>query len=510
MNKTSTLEIIQNLRRQGLDLGSLDEKQIIRIEKTLKAKIKLDQSLDINEIESIIHLLRTQAKNLELFFHKDFSSIRMIVQNDKYIFFDKESLQKINDKGEQLKPFLSEFFFDELTSYARRCIDRGHYRALFAFLQIRSILDDEILNIIRKQIEQRFLFLTETFRLYMNVSSDTNKVLPLMNPYFYRCINQLNRDAVFEDKVMNFQSFIVDKESEINSSIFLRILFSLTLYSPYGEVNKKMTKNNHEYSIYKGAHERKDRSKSAYFKGGSSTGSNVERSNNFKVVFRWIVPAIFIISILYKYNSNKQSNGDYGIPKVLKEQLDQAKKRNNAIKHSLNIKDKLLYDEYLPNNKTIQYLQFENPKIIEKEPLKLDIDYVFKTTPIKTTKVKEYLQFRNITNEHIILIMQNAKQDSTYILLRPLQMINVAFQLSKLNIYTGENLEVVTYLNEDRSRKRGLRFNGFNKKNKDLLKNTFHFKNINAEKFHNIKIIKENKGELGVRVTHNFTKHNPM
>src|SRR5690554_7818359 len=102
---------------------NLSESEIIRIEKTLKAKIKLDQSLDINELEAVIHLLRTQSEDLELFFHSDFNPLRKILQGKDFVILSTDALNKIKVKGEKLKPFLSIYFFEELIQYARKCMD---------------------------------------------------------------------------------------------------------------------------------------------------------------------------------------------------------------------------------------------------------------------------------------------------------------------------------------------------------------------------------------------------
>lgn len=349
MNKTSTLEIIQNLRQEGLDLTNLNEKQIIRIEKTLKAKIKLDKSLDINDLEAVIHLLRTQSEHLELFLNEDFSTVREMLQNKKYVFFSADSLNKIKAKAEKLKPFLRDFFFDELIAYARRCIDDNHYRALYEFLSISTLLDEEILNVIRKQMEQRFLLFSETFRLHANKKPD--KVLSLMNPFFYRCINVLNRDAIFEDRVIRFHDLIFNKKREVSSNIFICLIYSLTNYSPFGESNKETILQNHRYSVDQGAHIPVKRYKNSNFRGGSECKVKTKSTFNFQNLLVLTIPTLIIIIFFSYYAPKDHHSKSLPMTEGFSQEMQNLKHLTPSRE---GWKYNRLYNNYLPDAKTIQ------------------------------------------------------------------------------------------------------------------------------------------------------------
>ncbi|MEX2485810.1 MAG: hypothetical protein WED10_14660 [Brumimicrobium sp.] len=510
MRKITTLEIIQNLRQEGLDLSNLSENKIIRIEKTLKSRIKLDQSLDINELEVIIHLLRTQAHNLELFLHEDFDPVRKMIQNKDYIIFNKESLQKVKTNGQDLKIFLGEFFFEELISYARRCFNNHHYRALYSFLNIQSILSPKIVDNIRKQMEQRFLLFSETFRLHANKKPD--KVYPLMNPYFYRCINLLNRDAVFEDRIMNFQNLLIDKDNEVTSRVSIRLIFSLTHYSPIGESNKRVIDQNYKYSVSEGAYERRDRNPNPNFKGDSVCNYRSKSGFNWNSISILIVPAVIVFFIVFKNNSNSREPKIFKVNQHILNQFQDTVHKSFGRKKWKNTYEDDLFNDYLPDKQTIQYLQFENPEVTKVIPYSKHRDYVFSSSPDKATTKKNFLQLMNVTSDKVILILQNQKGDSAFVLLRPYQMIDVSFELSKLKVYTGKELVEIVYLDEKDSTKHGLRFNKFNKSHQKIFRKTFTFKNINEEKFHSIQLFidNDNENESGVEVRHEVKLHYQM
>jgi hypothetical protein len=505
LNNTTTLQIIENLRNEGLDLNNLSENQIIRIEKKLKARIKLDQSLDINEVEAIIHLLRTQAINLELFFHDDFNPLRKIIQNKDYVIFSKDAFQTIKAKGPELKSFLGEFFSEELISYARKCTDNIHYRALYHFLHLRDFLDDKILDTVRHQVEQRFLLLSETFRLY--ASKKVDKIEPLLNPYFYRCVNLLNRDAIFEGRIMDFQNLIIEKENHITSRLFVRLIFSLTHYLPVGEHNKDIIKQNHSYSISEGAYETKIKGKNQYFKGATFCNVDPKFKFNFQSLAIFIIPAIIVLSMIYR---NYPSSRDYNVNQIDQRFLEQLKNTNQKSigrKTWENMRQDDLYKDYLPNSETIQLLQFGDPKIKRSKPLEKHNDYVFNISPLEFSKNTDYLELSNITSNPVILIMQNPQRDSTFLLLKPLDQIDISFDLSKLTVYRGEGLEEIVYVDENDSTRHGLRFNIFEEQHKAALNKVYTFKNITDSKYHAVNIIEDNGSKTGITLKHKTSKY---
>jgi len=519
LNKTTTLEIIQNLRQEGLDLVNLSESEIIRIEKTLKARIKLDQSIDINEVEAIVHLLRTQSKSLELFFHDDFIPVRNLLQNKEFVFFNTYLLDRASRNGEQLKVFLGTFFFDELTGYARLCFEVDHYRALFEFLNLRLILDEEITDNIRKQMERRFMLLSETFRLHANDKPE--KVLPLFNPYFYRCINQLNRDAIFEVRIMNLLSLILNKQKALSKVDLIRIIFSLTFYVPVEEGNKKVWEQNRSYSSHHGAKEIKGKYDEANFKGGTRVkGNTIKKEYSSRSIFALIIPFLLVIGFIYKMTiSGSRSGGQHfdqrftpaEIKKDYVNQVREAKQNweeknakdvREAKELNHNYRTATLLTGYLPNAATIQHIQFEKPTIAEIIYLENKVNYSFSNSPQVTQNGEGFLELINVTSNHIILIMEDQNKDSSFLLMRPLQMIEVAFELTKLNVYTGEGLEKVIYLDENKADKNGLRFTTFNKTHKKALEKTFTFTNITAGKYHSVQIFTDVQSETGIGVRH--------
>ena len=508
MNKTTTLEIIQNLRKEGLDLMNLSESEVIRIEKTLKAKIKLDQSLDINELEAVVHLLRTQSKSLELFFHADFNPLRKILQGKDFVILSANALNKIKAEGEKLKPFLSTYFFEELIHYARKCLDEHHYRALYEFLNLRFLLDEKVLDVIRTQIEQRFMLLSETFLLHASKKSD--KIFPLMNPYFYRCINELNRDAVFENRVMIFQDDIIHKQYDIPKNVFIRLIFSLTYYIPLEESNKEIILQNHRYSADQGAYEVRKKNEKLNFKGDSEI-KKAKTSFNFDFInlIRLIIPLMIVVYYFNNSGSTSSRNYNYSRSVYDSEELTQQIQKFKHIQESKNrIKNdgkNNLYNDYLPNAATIQFLQFEDVDIIEKKPVSVFRIYDFKTSPIQDynrDNRNDFLELRNTMPNDVILILQNQKSDSTYLHLQPFQSKKINFELAKLTIYSGEDLQEVEYLDKNDSIRYGLRYNKFRTSHENAYREIFTFKNINKNKFHSVRFLAEKDYKTKIEIKH--------
>jgi hypothetical protein len=520
LSKTNTLEIIQDLKAEGLDLENLSEIQIIRIEKTLKARIKLNQSLDINELESVIYLLRNKHEELVLLIHPDFKVIREIIENKEFIFFSTFSLYSAKLKGEKLKYFLKEFFFEELTSYARKCIEDGHYRALHEYLQVQTIFEEEILNNLRKQLELRFILLSETFRLHKD--NKPEKIVPLMNPYLYRCINELNRDVAFDTKVNHFHSLILNSQKEISKDHFIRLIFCVTIYKPIGEEYKKLAQHNHDYAVNRGAYELSDTFNKANFKGGTSSGRvkikdlfgsenySIRKRSKQKQKYTWrknwvlIIPAVLFTYYLYT-NSYKNSKSD---------NTAERKEIINKLSNYTNITDRAnnLYKDYTPNAATIHYLQDESPKIINKNPMLYTRNYFLKKSPKSYGKESNYLKITNNTPDYIILILQDKFSDSSYLVMGPGRIITVSIDLNKLNVYAGKELEEIEYLDRSGQTKMGLRFNKYYNYHRKILKENFTFSGINSTHKHSIIIFQEglNKTEIGIKhkITINPKKRN--
>ena len=508
MNKTTTLEIIQNLRQEGLDLMNLNESEVIRIEKTLKAKIKLDKSLDINEVEAIIHLLRTQSKSLEIFFHDDFLPVRKILQNEHFVFFNTHSLHLVYTNRQQLKLFLGTFFFDELTGYARLCFDNDHYRALYEFLNRQIILNEEVVDEIRNQMERRFMLLSETFRLYANDKPE--KVIPLFNPYFFRCINQINRDAIFEDRIMNLLNVVLNKQNVLSKFDLIRIIFSLTFYLPVEEGNKEVWKQNRSYSSQHGAKEIKGKYGDANFKGGIRVNRKKANQNyNPRNILALIIPFVLVIGFLFKAVTSGNRSGRHQMRHQMTHPFTPEPIKKNYMNPVSEIREvsendetTTLLSDYTPNAATIQYFQFEKPTIAEIIPLYKGVNYTFSKSPKETHNGKGFLELINVTGHHIILIMEDQNQDSVFLLMRPLQMKEVAFELTKLTVYTGEDLQHVVYLDENKADKNGLKFTTFNGIHKKALQESFTFKGIKEGKYHSVQIVTNLQSEIGFRVTH--------
>jgi hypothetical protein len=511
LSKITTLKIIENLEKEGLDLVNLSEREIIRIEKTLKAKIKLDESIDINEVEVIIHLLRKESENLGLFFNDNFKPIRDIIQNKQFIFFNEYTLTNTKAVGVKIKPFLEEYFHEELTNYARKCFESDHYRALYEFLSIHVVLDDKILDNVRKQMDKRFLLISETFRLH--TIRKENVISSLINPYFYRCINLLNRDAVYEDRIMDFQNTIINKKDELPKSYFVRMIFCITYFLAFEESNKENINQNHQYSINEGARETHDKFDKVKFKGGSKYKS-IRSNYNLTSILRLAFPIIGII-LFFNYYSSRNDNddfrgSDYNKERVLK-QLERMKDR--GIPHKLKTDDQVnawekstLNIDFSPTLESVKYLQYEEPIITSEKPILKSKDITFSNSPVITRNGVGFLELINVSSDYMILIMENNKKKTKAVIIRPLQIMEIAFEMVKLNVYTGKDLKQVDYLDQNKVKKTGFKFTDFSNKNKKALDHTFTFKGIEVGKYHSVQIYLDENSKTGIGARHKIDK----
>ena len=203
----SILTQLNKLNIPKEELVNLTEKEIIRIEKKLKAEVKMGGSLDINQVNSIVKFLKKNKYELQLFFTEKFSWFREIVTHpDELIVFPMThaGLFKLDD---ELKDFVSDNFQTELTQYSALCLYNNHYRALNSFLAYSPVIPEKILEDIQLKMIQKLEYGIECIEI--DVNELEKKIVHLFNPFFFRCINFLE-NIHFEDLMNELTNSLVE------------------------------------------------------------------------------------------------------------------------------------------------------------------------------------------------------------------------------------------------------------------------------------------------------------
>ena len=250
------MSLFQQLEKLNIpleELENLTEKEIIRIEKKLKADVVFNKSIDINEVNQIIDSLKNNKVQLSKLTRKGLYWFREIVSNPhELITFPINQIPK-EEADEETKQFIEDNFSKELTSYFTQCIKNNHYRALHCFLFYHNTLPNSILNEIENKLLQKIDYGIECMNI--EASSLDDKIFFLYNPFFFKSLNFLDPIRV-ETRIPSLVNLVIQK-SKTNKTLY-RIHFCLGMFIPVSDNLKRIVKKNQSFAMSKGVSQQLD------------------------------------------------------------------------------------------------------------------------------------------------------------------------------------------------------------------------------------------------------------
>ncbi|NOQ74181.1 MAG: hypothetical protein GQ574_19390 [Crocinitomix sp.] len=447
----SLFKQIENLGIPIKELAELTEQDIIRIEKKLKAQVRLDNTLDTNDVVKIVHALRKEKVNIATLFQGGFKGLLDILQSEN------EFVYKVNSRFTQLKfepdfiRFLASNFEDELKNYVERCIRVDHYYGLHSLLYYTPVISSELLQLISRRLEQKLDFMIESMRI--GSEQIEIKTQAAANPFFYRCLNRLG-GIQFESDISTLLNTTLEhiKTKKWN----FRILFAQGAFRAISDNLKEALAQNKTIAFNAGTREKTYPAGKPKGKGGTT----ISRFNSGRK----------------RRPENKASGGSYHyfiwpiiVAGMLLLRMITADHNDRKIEFPSNFQETITLEDVLHLGTTkggfvdlMKYLHSDTVEIIAQR----DIAFNLKNTnlaPGQTSVISaSSLYIKNDTERSIVVIAErHGLANSLYYCLNPNQQIAVLPQLSSIRIYSGNEPQIIDYMDDKGDILSHFRFNEF-------------------------------------------------
>jgi hypothetical protein len=455
----SILTQLNKLNITNKELVNLTEKEIIRIEKKLKAEVKMGGSLDINEVNSIIKLLKENKDELHLFLDDKFSWFREIVTHpDELIVFPMThaGLFKLDD---ELKDFVSDNFQTELTKYSALCLYKNHYRALNSFLAYNPVIPDRIMEDIQLKMSQKLEYGIECIEI--DVNELEKKIVHLFNPFFFRCINFLE-NIHFEDLMNELTNSLVENLKK--NKQLVRALFSVGAFKSSDRELKSVISQNRNYAIDRGVGELSNFKK--YPKGGTTSKKLIGNADFNARNLLWIV--IVIIIFVGKIGSTCNDNNS---PKIdMSQKLIEIMERREGIFDFDEIRNDIAKSQRLEEG-----IYNENSVDFNESNLHFD----FRDGLSVETNLSVLIN--NKSKKPLVFVFQSSS-GVRYYCIQPNSIRMTKDYISKFFIYSGKN--PIEYYKTDyiKGNNKGFKFNDFDKNDMNNLITIHDFSDFKKSK----------------------------
>lgn len=465
------LSIISNLNLSTDELANLSDKDLVRIEKRLKAEGNLNNQITINDIESVITLLKVNKKELTRLYEPGLFEFRQLLIKPEPKNFTPSIKHK--DSDESFITFINKYFSESLKTYITNCLNDNHFRSLHSFLYFRDLLSPELLEMISQGIAAKLEFGLEYHKI-TNQKKYT-KANYLENPYFFRCINKLS-PIQFESTVIDLVNFLIIKLKEYKNKYYHQITFAISFFETSRSDVKKYFKHLREQAEFKGVIEEDyGNSKNKTQRGGTI---NIYQESEINVVVVTILVFAVLFTIIVAINILKGDNSD--TPKI------------EASNH-------ILGDyTFSENVDSINYFQFTSDKLIKERNIPLDIDsfqahdigYFHDFTSDFFTKIADSL-YQNDQSYHQVNTITNLLDDSLIVMTSGFGLkefkcipshssIVISKAISEIKIYPGKTPQAVSYLTKNNDTLSGFRFKTWPMKHQNIFNTSYSASNTST------------------------------
>ncbi len=488
----SLLKHISQFNLSANNFQSLSPKDIIKIEKKLRAEVKFNEEININDVELIITAIKNNPLELKTFFLGYFNYLRDIITNPKEIivFHNLNNQENVPKVWIELTEFISVSFKKELESYINKCIKENHYYGLFSLLNYKDFLNDYLLDLIIVNLKKKLVFSFEFLKV--NKKDSFYKVEYIANPYFFRCLSKLNP--------LNFENEVIDIVNLCNkvyflqneNKFFLRFFFSLSYFkssrSDLNEIIEKLS----ALSLKKGVKERyyneneKNQKGNTYFENAqylvqpnsTAYSSKNKRLSNSKgisnevyLILGIVVFLIFIfIKISHKSRNvsiNYNNNNFHNIPHV--------NPHVNPQNQTKNTDGYIFFKELIDK---IEYYQLGNYTLYGEKAISFNINNTYFKDYKYSNNNLDIQDTINIINTYIldVIVLLNINNEKFVEFIPPLDTLKVFQKIHGISLYTGMNPVNITFENALGEIKEGFKFITWGEKEREELNNYYHLK----------------------------------
>lgn len=463
------MSLFTQLRKLGIDIdqiANLTDESLIRVEKKLKAEARMGGDIDINEIESILDVLKNHKRELAILHREDFNILRTILENPSrfFVLYNKVELPD-NDEIEALRDFLRSYFQNELTEYIRNCISKGYYNALYSLLIYNFALPSSLLDDAQTKLRSKLDYAIECISISSSNLSD--KVNHCTNPFFFRSISQIGSNY-FERDVIRLTNVTLDKLK--TSQLQLRLLFALGSFTALSEELKETLHSNWSYARRRGVTEVPEDPLTGKKTGGTSYSSKAPASKpsgsgsgsgsvkktarkkkDRKLIYLFIgIVVVGIYLVRQRMNSFYDPWDDYDyletIPDYEEEAWDEFLEEVEIMEEEAPMIEEM---EEGPSLKDmVNEVYYGDPKIISRKNIAFDTEETGLFGISENAKSSDRVRLVNNTGKHILLSVKGAFWEK-HELLAPGESVRTSTTARGVRVYMGEEPQVVTYISEN-------------------------------------------------------------
>lgn len=432
----SLIKQIENLGIPVEEIAELTEQDIIRIEKKLKAQVRMDDNLSGNEVIQIVTTLRKEKDNLAILFRSEFKPLLSILRDENaFVYVFQTQVPPLNF-DEDFTRFLEEGFEEVFKAYVENCLREDHFYGLSSLLCFSSVLSAELLEMISKRLEQRVDFMIESMRL--GSKGIEGKTIAATNPFFYRCLNKLGAIQFETDIAMLLNTTL---EYITNKVWYVRILFAIGAFEAVDANTKDVLKQNRAIARKAGVIEEQYPPGKPKGRGGTLVNTRLKKKSEtgkFSYLGWIIVLVIFYsVKVLINTDSNKP---EFKMSENFKNILADTSDSPNYV--NLNLpKDQNFVDLML-------FLHSDSIEVVSRQNISFNLPatHLADGQTVVRGDGESDLDIKNETEQRIVVIAQKwGFSEPLFYCLNPNQTMTVQPQLEGVRIYKGEIPQIIEY-----------------------------------------------------------------
>ncbi|MFT5819371.1 MAG: hypothetical protein ACI8ZM_000594 [Crocinitomix sp.] len=442
------MSLIQQLQNFNLDLTKLhelSEQDIIRIEKKFKAEIKLNDNLDMNDLEQVIHVLKNQQQDMIWLMSEELKLLKSILTNPQK-FIVKKGAININTAIDRIKfsLFLETYFAKELRQYVDKCIKNDFYNALHSLLKFQAILSPQLLNEIQKKIANKLNYAIECIEI--SASNILQKVSYCTNPFFYRVLSQLG-SGQFESDVTDLLNTTISnlKTKELHWGI----VFAMGSFAAQGESLKDTLRRNKSIASQRGVKEIKVNSITGRATGGASSSGEPmpngkkEKGSNLGNYVIFFVIAILISIVFSISKCQRKSQINDNLTEFGWNPGDDSEPYSNEVELPSDLSVQANSFEEI-----INYLHSDEVEITAVWEIPFDIDSTrLNENGVYKSRIRN-VRLVNDLGEHVV-VQSRTLRWNRYHVIEPNGTVLVSNMLMGLKFYAGKEPVLVDYIDQN-------------------------------------------------------------
>lgn len=465
------MALIQQLQKFNLDLTKLhelSEKDIIRIEKQFKAEVKLNDSLDMNDLEQVIQVIRHHKQDMIWLMSDELKLIKSILTNPEKFFFKKGEIT-INTAIDKtvFSQFLETYFSKELRRFIDNCIKNEFYNSLHSLLKFQSILTPQLLDEIQQKLTNKLSYAVECVAIL--ATDISKKISYCTNPFFYRVLSQLG-SGHYENLIIELLNTTINKLNK--KKLHWEVVFAMGSFVAQSESLKNTLRSNKSTAFQHGVRETKINRITGRATGGASSSGSVIRDdesrkgNNKGLLAIFFVIAIIVLMVfsIGKCQRKKRIDDvmyeDYWAPSIesdptiYDENVTPFEDLQNKLRDKLSdgnsssLSPEELSRQANDFESVINYLHSDDAEFLVKETVPFEIDATQLNNHIREDQSVQNVHLINFLDTRLVIQSRSLKWNR-YHVVEPADTVVLSYATIGLKFYIGEDPIIADYIDEN-------------------------------------------------------------